>query len=312
MLVEVTFVRDPHAITQLAPETPIVPTNLIVGTFVRHPRAIFSEGIITAVGGGATAFTNLVDVPPNYVGAGGKAVAVKGTEDGLEFVPFPSGGAPASAHYVTTQSEGGLSNEFNLGSLASGILGQNVAAGVATPVIAIPDTDYVTPGNPAMTNDRTANALRTLTAKGIDPTADPTNGQVMAYDLASDLWKPKTPAATTLIRGMGFGAARASGISTGKLKGWFTCPYVGTISGWTLAIPVGTITVKFWKLAGALPTAANSINTAGVSSSGTYIRSFTLTDFITLAVAIGDVIVVEVVALTGVITDFSGSLEITV
>jgi len=37
-------------------------------------------------GGGATAFNQLVDVPVAYTGQAGKTLAVKGTEDGLEFV----------------------------------------------------------------------------------------------------------------------------------------------------------------------------------------------------------------------------------
>lgn len=38
-------------------------------------------------------FTDLGDVPASYIGFGGEAVAVKGDESGLEFVPFPSGKA---------------------------------------------------------------------------------------------------------------------------------------------------------------------------------------------------------------------------
>lgn len=50
------------------------------------------EAIIAAAdtgGGGATTFLELDDTPASYAGAGGDLVAVKGTEDGLEFVPFP-------------------------------------------------------------------------------------------------------------------------------------------------------------------------------------------------------------------------------
>lgn len=55
------------------------------------------------------------------------------------------GGAPTDAHYVTTQAESALSNEFNLGSLTSGLLKQSVSTGVATPAIATAGTDYTTP-----------------------------------------------------------------------------------------------------------------------------------------------------------------------
>jgi hypothetical protein len=46
---------------------------------------------VESSGGGATAFTGLSDVPSSYAGHGGKLVAVKATEDGLEFVDPPSG-----------------------------------------------------------------------------------------------------------------------------------------------------------------------------------------------------------------------------
>jgi hypothetical protein len=48
--------------------------------------------------------------------------------------------APSNAHYVTTQAEAGLSNEFNLGALAAGILGHTVAAGVSTPIRIVEST----------------------------------------------------------------------------------------------------------------------------------------------------------------------------
>ncbi len=37
-------------------------------------------------------FLSLQDTPASYTGAGGKVVAVKATEDGLEFIDAPSGG----------------------------------------------------------------------------------------------------------------------------------------------------------------------------------------------------------------------------
>jgi hypothetical protein len=228
----------------------------------------------------------------------------------------PAVAAPTDAHYVTTRAETGLSAERNLGALSSGILKQTVAAGEATPAIAAAGTDYVDPSDTRLTNDRTANALRTLTAKAIDATTDPTNGQVLTFDNTSGKWKPATPTggAVSMVRGFGFGK-RMSALVTGKLDYVFTCPYAGTISGWNIAIAssgAATVTLKFWKRAGAYPTSANSINTSGISlTSGNYISSTVLTDFTTLAVAIGDVFAVEVVAVTGTITEVSGALLIT-
>lgn len=124
-----------------------------------------------------------------------------------------------------------------------------------------------------------------------------------------------TPTIPTVTpRGIAFGSAKADGISTGKLNGYFTVPFNGTITGWSLNVDSGTVTVKFWKKAAgtAVPTVSDNINTSGVSlSSGTHVRSTTVTDFTTTAVTAGDIIAVNISALTGTITDFSGSLEIT-
>ena len=54
-----------------------------------------------------------------------------------------SSGASTAASYVTTQAEGGLSAEFNLGSLTTGLLKHSVAAGVSTPATAVAGTDYM-------------------------------------------------------------------------------------------------------------------------------------------------------------------------
>jgi hypothetical protein len=56
---------------------------------------------------------------------------------------------------------------------------------------------------------------------------------------------------------------------------------------------------------------ANNINTSGISiSSGTSIRSTSLGDFTTLAVAADDIFAWEITAVAGV-TNFGGSIEIT-
>jgi len=76
-------------------------------------------------------------------------------------------------------------------------------------------------------------------------------------------------------------------------------PFACTIKDYSLMIDAGTITVKFWKVATgtAIPTSGNSINTSGVSiSSGTAIRSTTLSDFTTTTVAANDFMAMNVTA----------------
>jgi hypothetical protein len=122
------------------------------------------------------------------------------------------------------------------------------------------------------------------------------------------------PAAPTIVRNFTFAAKRTSGIATGKLAGFWTCLFAGTITGWNITADVGTITIKIWKIATgtAKPTNANSINTSGISlSTGTAIRSSSLGDFTTLAVAAGDIFAAEVTAVGGGMVEFGGGLEIT-
>lgn len=103
-----------------------------------------------------------------------------------------------------------------------------------------------------------------------------------------------------------------SAITTGKVKGFFTCPYAGTITAWNITVDTGTVTIKAWKIASgtAKPTNANSINTSGVAlSSGTAVHSTTLTDFTTTTVAANDIFAFEITAISGP-TELSYGLQI--
>jgi hypothetical protein len=76
-------------------------------------------------------------------GAAGAAGAVGATgPTGVTGATGPTGPV-LDAHYVTTQAEAGLSNEFSLGTLTSGLLKHSVAASVSTPATAVAGTDYV-------------------------------------------------------------------------------------------------------------------------------------------------------------------------
>lgn len=119
--------------------------------------------------------------------------------------------------------------------------------------------------------------------------------------------------AVSVIRNFTFGASDTGGLSTGKLNGFWTCPFDGTITGWNITVDAGTLTVKIWKIATgtAKPTVANSINTSGIGiSTGTAVRSSVVTDFTTTAVTAGDIFAVEITAASGV-TELGGAVEIT-
>lgn len=69
-------------------------------------------------------------------GTDGNILTTHGASANPTWSPPPSAGAPSTAHYVTTQAESGLSAEFSLGSLSSGILKQTVSSSISTPSIA--------------------------------------------------------------------------------------------------------------------------------------------------------------------------------
>lgn len=102
-------------------------------------------------------------------------------------------------------------------------------------------------------------------------------------------------------------------IPTGKIRGFYTAPFAGTITGWSIVADAGTATVRVWKIAAgtAKPTVSNNINTAGVAlATGTAIRSTTVTDFTTTAVTAGDIFAYEVTA-AATATELTFELEIT-
>lgn len=78
---------------------------------------------------------------------------------------------------------------------------------------------------------------------------------------------------------------------TTGIKGYFTVPYAGTITGYTLSANVsGSAIFDVWKVNAAIPTVANTITGSALPtlSSQQYLSSTTLTGW-TTSVAIGDV-----------------------
>lgn len=114
-------------------------------------------------------------------------------------------------------------------------------------------------------------------------------------------WASLTPTGTR-ERGWGhqFGDRNSSTVLTANtLAPAIRVPYACTIKAWSICASAaagaapGTVTFKFLKVASgtAQPTAANPINTSGVSlTTGTCVRSTTLTDFTTTAVTQYDLV----------------------
>jgi hypothetical protein len=103
-----------------------------------------------------------------------------------------------------------------------------------------------------------------------------------------------------------------SALSTGKIKGFVVVPFGATITGWSITADAGTATVKVWKIATgtAKPTIANVINTSGVAlSSGTHVRSSTVSDFTTTTISAGDIIAFDLTAVATA-TELTFNLEL--
>lgn len=107
----------------------------------------FSLWILTAitptwisVGGSVVAnFTDLADVPASYVGAGLQAVRVNATEDGLEFVSFPTG----NLHEVEDAITAAVTNVVTLSHNSTGT--PAVGFGTGIEVLAETNTTSDTP-----------------------------------------------------------------------------------------------------------------------------------------------------------------------
>jgi hypothetical protein len=73
---------------------------------------------VAVSGAGATGFTDLSDTPSSYSGEGGKGVAVKGAEDGVEFVDFAQDFLDLTDTPSSYSGEGGKLVSVNVGETA--------------------------------------------------------------------------------------------------------------------------------------------------------------------------------------------------
>lgn len=99
--------------------------------------------------------------------------------------------------------------------------------------------------------------------------------------------------------GANFGECGGTALTAGKTVYLPELPYACEIKAYSISADAGTATIKTWRVADgtAIPTAANSNNTAGVGLSvGTRVRSTTVTDFIDPTLDIHDVLAVNLFA----------------
>jgi len=115
----------------------------------------------------------------------------------------------------------------------------------------------------------------------------------------------------TLKKTVGFSSLSPT---TGQQGSYVVFPSEGKITAWNIVVDAGTATVEVWKQATgtSAPTSGDSINTSGVSiSSGTAIRSTTLSDFTTTTVLANDIFAFDLTAVSGA-TKITFQLEIMV
>jgi hypothetical protein len=95
-----------------------------------------------------------------------------------------------------------------------------------------------------------------------------------------------------------FGDPAGSALSAGSTTTvYIAVPFSCTVAAWNILVDGGTATVKFWKKASgtAIPTSSDSINTSGVSiSTGTAVRSTTLSDFTTTSISANDILAANI------------------
>jgi len=99
-------------------------------------------------------------------------------------------------------------------------------------------------------------------------------------------------------RGLVFGRSMDDGVPLGKIPGYWSCPYNGTITAVILSTDKGGYTVKIWKNGNRKsPTTVDSIcfNGFSISPPLTNRTIIDLQDFIEIDVVAGDTFAVEVV-----------------
>lgn len=145
----------------------------------------------------------------------------------------------------------------------------------------------------------TQTAADTFTGRTLTGTANQitvSNGDGVSGNPTLSLATNAKLAQITMIIGDGVNAISANAVSFPV-----PCVFAGTITAYSISVDAGTCTIKTWKKATgtAIPTSADSISTSGVAlSTGTHVRSTTLTDFTTTTVTANDIFIATATAVS--------------
>lgn len=336
-----TFATDTLTVTKIAATSftgavTLSDVNLILGTTTgtkfgtaTSQKLSFynSTPIVQPSGNIITALTNLglvatPTLPASSVSSGAALTKVDDTN-----VTLTLGGTPATSLLVAASLTLGWTGTLAVarggtGGGAAGItLFNNITGYTAAGATGTTSTNLVFSTSPTLVTPvlgvATATSLNGLTISTSTGTLTITNGKTLAISNSitfSGTDGVSMNVSNNKIRTQGFTVdGGGSAISTGKVKGYFTCPFAGTITGYNIMADTGTVTVKVWKIATgtAVPTSGNSINTSGVAlATGTAIHSNTVTDFTSTTVTANDIFAYNIEAVSGV-TQMTFELEIT-
>lgn len=291
--------------------------------FVNRKKAgiYTSDGAAWTLDGDATeayfqdtlAWTNITSKPSEFAPEDHASNHTDGTDD-IQDATASQKGLATAAQITKLDAIEAAADVTDAGNVGAAIHG---ASGKTTPV----DADTV-----PLIDSAASNALKKVTWANIKATLkayfDPLYvaiggalGTPLSGTLSNCTGLPPagltSPAKTKVL---GFGRGVSTGLTTGVIPRYIQVPFGATISAWSIAVDTGTATVKFWKVAAgpALPTVANVINTSGVAiSTGTFVRSTTVTDFTTTTNTAGDIWACAITAVAGGATQIDVQVELT-
>lgn len=253
--------------------------NSNVGSFTNASITVNGKGLVTAASSGTAPVTSVSGTSNRITSSGGATPVID-----------------ISASYV------GQASITTLGTIGTGVW-QGTKIGLA---YGGTNADLsATGGSSQVLKQTSVGGAVTVAQLAASDLSNGTTGSG-AVVLASNLTNPR-------LAVVGFTSFDSTAVATGKTKGFVTVPYAGAITGWNITTDAGTCTVKTWKIATgtAKPTIANVISTSGVSlSSGTAVRSSTVTDFTSTTVSAGDIFAWDITAVSGV-KELTFELEIT-
>lgn len=152
--------------------------NMASDSAVKVPSQQSVKAYVDGLPVGVDTFAELTDTPSAYTAEGGKFVAVNETENGLEFIPIPSGGGILEVSEDTSPQLGG-----NLDAAGFSIF-DSVNSGIKFDNAAYFEEDALTFGS-TVAWDLGASPAAKLTLGGNAQLLNPTNKRVGTYILRS-------------------------------------------------------------------------------------------------------------------------------